>query len=107
MNQTKHLFLSMACFWVAATASLHAQTTDFDNYQTLKTTGGLPADLTTPSSTKYKAEAATISKKTKKKERVIKDKFYLESNFRMDDMLQSGSVLYNDPIGKYIGEVAD
>ena len=107
MSKTKHLFLLILSFWVAATASLHAQTTDFDNYQTLQTTGGLPADLTTPSSTKYKAEAATISKKTKKKERVTKDKFYLESNFKMDDMLQSGFVLYNDPIGKYIGEVAD
>ena len=34
-------------------------------------------------------------------------RFYLESNFTLDELMESGLVLFNDPVSKYINAVAD
>ena len=76
---------------------------DFNNYELLKSTGNIPQDFLSPSSEKYKKEleTATISNQKNKKS------FYLESNFVVDDLLQSAKVLFNDPMTEYINQVAD
>lgn len=78
-----------------------------NEYQPLATKGTLPKELITPSSQKYRSEIKKIDKKEKRKTRKQKQTFYLESNFGIDDLLQSGFVLYNDPLGKYVTQVAD
>lgn len=65
----------------------------------------LPNDFTTDSSTKYEKEIKQISKNAKRKDAKNQDKFYLESNFLIDDFLKSGYVLFDDPASKYITKV--
>ena len=65
----------------------------------------LPNDFTTDSSVKYEKEIKQISKNAKRKDAKNQDKFYLESNFLIDDFLKSGYVLFDDPASKYITKV--
>ena len=92
-------------FLIASLSIANAQ--DFDNYQLLKSTGTIPADFLIPSSEKYKKEIESIDKDEKRTERNDKKQFYLESNFLIDDLLQSSRVLFNDPITDYVNKVAD
>lgn len=85
--------------------SLLAQ--DFDNYELLKSTGTIPKEFLTPSSEKYKKELENVNQEAKKSTQKDQKQFYLESNFVVDDLLQSAKVLFNDPITKYINQVAD
>lgn len=80
---------------------------DFDNYQLLKSTGTIPKDFLIPSSEKYKQEIENIDKEASKTAQKDEKQFYLESNFLIDDLLQSARVLFNDPISEYINKVAD
>jgi beta-barrel assembly-enhancing protease len=96
---------TLACLLL--TYLLHAQQTDFENYQPLKSSGNLPKEVTTSSSSKYKKDVEKISDKTSGREKGNTKRFYLESNFVIDDMLRNGTVLYNDPLGQYVNDVAD
>jgi hypothetical protein len=80
---------------------------DYNNYEPLKSTGDIPNDFTISSSKKYEQDRELISKTDKLKDRKAKDKFYLESNYIIDDILLSGKVLFNDPLGIYVNKVAD
>lgn len=80
---------------------------DFDNYQLLKSTGKIPKDFLIPSSEKYKKEIENIDKDAANREKRDQKQFYLESNFLIDDLLQSARVLFNDPITAYVNKVAD
>ena len=73
----------------------------------LKAEGKIPKEFTTSSSTKYKKEVASLKKKKKTSRRKKKDqkRFLLESRFAIDDILQSGLVLFNDPASIYVNEV--
>jgi Zn-dependent protease with chaperone function len=86
-------------------SSLLAQ--DFNNYTLLKSTGSIPQEFLTPSSEKYKKELENINQEAKKSDQKDQKQFYLESNFVVDDLLQSAKVLFNDPITKYINQIAD
>lgn len=72
----------------------------------LKSEGEIPQDFTTLSKDKYKEQIKNISKKQNSR-RVRKDKkqFLLESNYAIDDILQSGMVLFNDPASIYVNKV--
>jgi beta-barrel assembly-enhancing protease len=85
----------------------HLFSQDFNNYVPLKSSGDLPYDFTVSSSKKYEQDKVLISKTDKLTDRKAKDKFYLESNFIIDDILLSGKVLYNDPLSIYANKVAD
>jgi beta-barrel assembly-enhancing protease len=85
----------------------HLSSQDFDNYALLKSSGEIPSDFTISASKKYEQDKVLISKTDKLKDRKAKDKFYLESNFIIDDILLSGKVLFNDPLGIYANKVAD
>lgn len=93
--------------WVTIALRLSAQT-DFNHYKPLFCSGTIPEEFITPSTKKYKSDLKKIDEKKYKKGKEKKDRkrFALESNFVIDDMLQSGRVLFNDPISKYLNEVA-
>jgi beta-barrel assembly-enhancing protease len=85
--------------------ALSAKAQDFNNYQPLVSQGKIPQEFLTSSSQKYKKEIAKISKNTKTKEKKTRKQFALETNFVLDDMLQSGLVIFNDKITLYLNEV--
>jgi beta-barrel assembly-enhancing protease len=86
---------------------LFAQQIDFFNYQPLRSQGQIPKEVLTASSVKYKSDLKKISEKDSRNERKAKQRFYLESNFVIDDLLRSGYVLFNDPLGVYVTAVAE
>jgi beta-barrel assembly-enhancing protease len=98
-NYCKIIILSL----VSTVSILNAQ--DFDNYQTVTSQGSIPKEFLTPSSQKYQKEIKQISDKAKSKEKKTRKKFALETNFVLDDMLQSGLVIFNDNITAYLNEV--
>ncbi|MTI22555.1 hypothetical protein E1176_16100 [Fulvivirga sp. RKSG066] len=67
--------------------------------------GFIPTDFTQRSSFKYNMDVSTISKDDQRFERKSKKKFYLTSNFGIDEFLHSGKVLFNDPITSYLNSV--
>jgi len=73
---------------------------DFNNYQSLRSSGEIPDAFTQSSSAKYEEAITVNSSKT------IKN-FHLKSNFGLDELLKSGEVLFNDPISKYVSSIAD
>src|ERR1043165_3151505 len=77
------------------------------NYTPMVSSGNLPKDFVTLSSQKYESEKASLSKKEKRGTRKSKEKFILQSNFGVDDILLSGRVLFNDPLSAYVNKVAD
>lgn len=94
INITLTIFLSFSC-------SIYAQ------YTPLESIGEIPKVFYQPSAEKYQIEVENIDDALKGKEKRNQKKFFLESNFLIDDLLQSGYVLFNDPISNYIQEVAD
>ncbi|MBL4648999.1 MAG: M48 family metallopeptidase [Aureispira sp.] len=80
---------------------------DFNNYELLKSTGTIPQEFLTPSSEKYKKELENVNREARRSDQKDQKQFYLESNFVVDDLLQSAKVLFNDPITEYINQVAD
>lgn len=109
INKNSYLLIFFIIFFSPAFLfNTIAQSTDFSkDYQPLKSVGTLPKVVTTPSSRKYKKQLSRINKSEKRSEKKAKKKFFLESNFLIDDMLRSGYVLYNDPLGQYVNKVAD
>lgn len=76
----------------------------FDNYQILKCSGNIPEDFRRLSVDKYKEDISKIEDKGKLYD--TKADFYLESNYQIDQLLLSGKVLFNDPVTRYVNEVA-
>ena len=84
------------------------------SHDLLESQGKIPKEFTTNSTTKYKTQLANLNKKTKskkgkknRKDKKNKKQFLLESNFAIDDILQSGLVLFNDPATIYVNKVLD
>ncbi len=101
------MFKQLTLCFLLLTSGLYAQQIDFENYQPLKSSGLLPKEVITASSAKFKKDVEKISDKTSRREKGKTKRFYLESNFVLDDLMRNGSVLYNDPLGQYVSEVAD
>ncbi|MBR9922101.1 MAG: M48 family metalloprotease [Bacteroidetes bacterium] len=79
---------------------------DFADYSPLDCVGDIPDIFTTPSSEKYKAELAEIARNgVSHSEMATMDQFALETNFVIDDMLQSGIVLFNDEVSQYLNDI--
>ncbi len=79
---------------------------DWDNYKPLKSSGQLPKEITSSASSKFKKLEQQV-KNSKSKNKKEKKTFYLESTYSIDELMKSGRVLYNDPIGDYVNKVAD
>lgn len=99
-------YLVLLCLLCIAPGRLLAQ--DFNHYKPLRSEGNMPAKFTTSSSEKYKKDVAKkVSDKDKKRDRQAKERFLLESNFQIDNLLLSGKVLFNDPVSLYVNRVLD
>jgi hypothetical protein len=101
-----HLFLFLLLAGIAAFRPLHGQ--DFDSYQPLRASGKAPQPFITASSKKYQ-EALKVLETEKADKQTLDDKrrFMLDVNFRLDDLLHSGLILYNDPVSIYLQELVD
>ncbi len=80
---------------------------DFDRYQPLQSAGELPDFLLRRTSEKYEAERSKLDRRGDKIELRAKEEFLLQSNYTLDDILLSGKVLYNDPVGGYLNDLKD
>jgi hypothetical protein len=80
---------------------------DIYDFKGLRSSGELSDDFITTSTDKYMAQADSMLAGRKSKESKVTDDFLLKSNFILDEMLLSGSVLVNDEVGAYVNEVLD
>ena len=75
----------------------------------LESTGKIPQEFISSSTTKYKKQVTLLEKENKRtndrKDTKNKKQFLLESNFEIDNILQSGLVLFNDPASQYVNKV--
>lgn len=105
MKKTHKLIFLLSIIFTVSFFSLKSSAQNFDNYTNIKSSGKIPSDFLGLTSSKFKADKTTISKDEENHLQRSKKKFYLESNFLVDELLHNGKVLYNDPIGLYINNV--
>jgi len=99
----KNFIQYIAVLLITGVLPLSAQ----ESHQPLVATGKIPAEFTTASKAKYsRAIKETTKSKKPRKEVKARNRFALESNFILDDLLRSGRVLFNDEVSAYLGEVA-
>lgn len=79
-----------------------ASAQNYDQYQTLKGEGNIPEVFISSSTQKYNKAIKKIKSDKKRRD---KQAFLLQSNFSVDEILQSGLVLFNDPVSIYLNEV--
>ena len=87
--------------------TLHVSAQDFENYTPTKAEAPLPADLMSSSTQKYKEAQVTGERQKKRADRKAQDKFFLQTNFALDELLGSGKLLFNDPMTKYVQRIVD
>ena len=87
-------------------ASLSASAQDLNNYKQVKSAGDLPRDFTKLTQTKVKEDIGTLNDKSRGA-RKSKEQYMLEANYLIDELMSSGKVLVNDPLGDYVNKVAD
>ncbi len=80
---------------------------DSIQFQLIQSEGIVPRDFTTKSSKKYERAVNRLKNAKDNSTLKKKKKFYLESNFAIDELLKSGNVLFNDPVSNYINLIAD
>ncbi|MCH8905074.1 MAG: M48 family metallopeptidase, partial [Bacteroidetes bacterium] len=80
---------------------------ELEDYQPIRSQGEIPEEFRTLSADKFEEQASEIGQEDNRKTRKSKEKFLLSSNYFIDQMLLSGKVLFNDPVGEYVNEVAD
>jgi hypothetical protein len=101
------LILSSSCC-----QNISAQTgagyTDFNQYTPLNCSGEIPEIFLQSAESKYKADVQS-EKEVSTNKYVSRDKgeFLFQSNYFVDELLQSGKVLFGDSVTLYINQVAD
>ena len=76
-------------------------------YIPLKSEGGIPSDFLGLSSEKFEQDKILIDKKSKRSIRKSKERFYLKSNYYLEELLHSGKVIFNDPVSVYSKKVLE
>ncbi len=74
--------------------------------QLLKCNDPIPADFWVRSSQKFKSSADSLTQE-RRSGRKTKEEFLLASHFLNDAVLNSGRVLFNDPVSKYLSDILD
>lgn len=97
--------LFSVAFILCCLSSLSAQ--DFNNYKRVTNTGLIPVEFLTLSADKYKSDLKNNPNKGTVLEKNARKDFYLESNFLINELFQSGKILFNDSMGAYVGKIAD
>jgi len=100
----KLIFIGFLMLWLI---KCFAQDADLNNFKYLQSSGTIPADFTSLFSEKFEQDKLLLSKEDKRSIRKSKEKFLMESNFIIDQILLSGRILFNDPVSNYINKVAD
>ena len=95
----RHVFIVLSVF---LTNALFAQV-DFDNYTTLLSSGAIPEDFTRRT---YEKVEEDISKSIRDMSEAQRKEFYTNTNYTVDGIMHSGSVIYGDPISEYVEAVA-
>jgi Zn-dependent protease with chaperone function len=80
---------------------------DFDRYQRLKASGPLPEDFILSTEEKYQFEMQELDWQENMSAREMKAAFFQKSAYYLNQLLQSGKVLFNDELSLYIQEIAD
>ena len=80
---------------------------DFENYSPLECSGKIPEVFRTSSLEKYESDRQNIDQDHDLRRRKDEQRFYLRSNYLLDELLLSGQVLFNDPLTHYVNKVAD
>ena len=99
----KKLFACLWCAIFALNCGLTAQ--DFNNYSLLKSSGKVPETFMKSARQKAEEQINTTLEGARHKRK--KKEFIKESNYMIDDLLLSGRVLFNDPIGRYCNKIVD
>lgn len=76
---------------------------DFNNYTTLLSSGPIPEDFTKRTYEKLEEDLEENFTDMSSGE---KEKFYTNTNYMVDALMHSGSVIYGDPITEYVQDVA-
>ncbi len=79
---------------------------NFDQYQRLRCSGEVPTDFLLSATSKYQLEMQRLSDSTKGKREALEG-FFQEDYYYINELLQSGKVLFNDPVSRYVRRVAD
>ncbi|HNE46104.1 MAG TPA: M48 family metallopeptidase [Chitinophagales bacterium] len=87
-----------------STLSILAQSND---YQRVVNAGTLPSEVYTPSTEKFKTTIEDLDSDLSKEEAKVQKQYYLESGFGIDEMMRSGTVLYNPEYNDYLNRIAD
>lgn len=77
------------------------------DYTPLRAEGDIPLDFTVLSSEKYQQKKMEIEEDLKRSEKKEQSAFYLETTFKIDQILLDGKVLFNDPLTEYVQKVLD
>jgi beta-barrel assembly-enhancing protease len=78
-----------------------------NTHKPLVAEGKIPSEFITRSSVKYKTDKIRIDGQARSAEKTTRNKFALETNFLLDEMLRSGKVVFNDKISEYLNQVAN
>ena len=76
-----------------------------EEHKPLTASGYIPEDIRKLSYDKFKDDLGNVDKKSA--DRKSTEEFLLMSNYRIDELLQSGKILFNDPISEYCEKILD
>lgn len=105
-SKKKHLFFVLS-FLTGFFSLSTVFSQDIYSFRGLRSSGELSDDFVVSSSEKYQSQSDSILAGKRNSTAKITDDFLLKSNFILDEMLLSGSVLANDEVGIYVNEVLD
>ena len=84
-----------------------AQSFAQNTHSRVTNTASLPTEVYTPSTEKFKNTVFDLPDTLSKRERMVREQYYLESGFGIDEMMRSGVVLYNTEYNAYLDKIAD
>ncbi len=84
-----------------------AQSFAQNTHSRVTNTASLPTEVYTPSTEKFKTTVFDLPDTLSQRERMVREQYYLESGFGIDEMMRSGVVLYNTEYNAYLDKIAD
>lgn len=106
-NQFKFLQKLILTALLTMCVSLANSDDYFKNYQPLYSQGSIPDDFLIMYNEQYEQELLEAETSQNRAERKAQKDFILSSSYIINDMLKSGRVMFNDPVGQYVNRVAD
>jgi beta-barrel assembly-enhancing protease len=97
-----------AVWCLLAALTLNSQTTpNMSNYQPARSSGTLPPDILKSTTEKYEKSKQQINTDQSDKMQKAEDDFYLQTNYSVDQILHSGTIMVGDSMSLYVNRVAD